>query len=117
MNVSSIVVQTRPEHCDALRQILEDGDLCEVHFHDEKGRIIVTIEAQSVSDEIANLTKIQALPNVIAADMSYSYSEDELDKAREDIEISAGKVAEILQDDTIQAEDITYVGDLKKKGF
>jgi len=117
MNVSSIVVQTRPEHCDALRQILEDGDLCEVHFHDEKGRIIVTIEAQSVSDEIANLTKIQALPNVIAADMSYSYSEDELDKAREDIELSSGSIADVLQDDEIDASNIVYRGDLKKKGF
>jgi len=117
MNVSSIVVQTRPEHCDELRKILEEGDLCEVHFHDEKGRIIVTIEAESVSDEIANLTKIQALPNVIAADMSYSYSEDELDKAREDIELSAGNIADVLQDDEIDASNIVYRGDLKKKGF
>jgi len=117
MNVSSIVVQSRPEHCDELRKILEEGDLCEVHFHDEKGRIIVTIEAESVSDEIANLTKIQALPNVIAADMSYSYSEDELDKAKEEIESSLGDVAQVLNDDDIDAANVVYRGDLKKKGF
>lgn len=116
MNVSSVVVQTRPENCDELRQKLEESELCEVHFHDELGRIIVTIEAESVSDEIAALTKIQALPNVIAADMSYSYSEDELDKAKEDIEMSSG-VAEVLLDDDIDAADIVYRGDLKKKNF
>jgi len=115
MNVSSIVVQSRPEHSDELRQKLEDSDLCEVHFHDDKGRIIVTIEAESVSDEIAALTKIQAFKNVIAADMSYSYSEDELDKAKEEIENSLGDVAEVLNDDNIDAKNINYLGDLKKK--
>ncbi len=46
--------------------------------------------------------------------MMMAYSEDELDKERE----ALGKsdiVPDVLKNDAIRAEDITYNGDLKKK--
>ncbi|RKZ13784.1 hypothetical protein DRQ50_09975 [bacterium] len=77
MNISSIVVKTRPEHLDAVKASLAGVDLCDLHFSDELGRIVVTVEGTDDADETAKLKIIQALPHVIGADFSYTYSGDE----------------------------------------
>lgn len=114
MNVSSIVVQTVPKFLDEVLASLKASEFCDYHFHDEKGRIIVTIEGEGVEEEIAKLTKIQEIPHVVAADMMYAYSEDELDKERANLEVG-GVVPDMLNDETIDVKDIVYHGDLKKK--
>ncbi|OQX73480.1 MAG: nitrate reductase [Campylobacteraceae bacterium 4484_4] len=117
MNVSSIVVQALPEYIDELVEIFSNATFCDYHFHDkEKGKIILTVEGESVDDEIKNLKTIQAVPHVIAADMMMSYSEEELDREIQKLN-SMDPVPEMLNDDTIRAEDIVYHGDLKKKKF
>ena len=114
MNISSIVVQTRPEYVEEVVENLKKSGVCDYHFHDAKGRIIVTIEGEGVSEELKKLRVIESIPRVIAADMQMSYSEDELD---EHIEVLKGRnaVPKILQDETIPIEQISYNGDLKKK--
>lgn len=114
MNVSSIVVQTLPKYLDEVLAFLKASDLCDYHFHDEKGRIIVTVEGEGVEEEIAKLTKIQEIPHVVAADMMYAYSEDELDQERANLEIG-GVVPDMLNDDSVDPKDIVYHGDLKKR--
>lgn len=115
MNVSSIVVQARPEYIDGLVEAFKSSDLCDYHFHDkEKGKIIITIEGEGVTEEIAKLKQIEKFPHVIAADMMMAYSEDELEAERDKIEVER-KIPAILLDDNIRAEDIVYHGDLKKK--
>jgi len=114
MNISSIVVQTLPKYLDEVVAALKETDVCDYHMHDEKGRIIITIEGEGVSEELKKLSVIEAIPHVAAADMQMAYSEDELDAHMEVIN-NADVVPKMLNDDTIDAKDIVYNGDLKKK--
>jgi len=115
MNISSIVVQVKPEHIDGVLEVLQNAAFCDYHFHDkEKGKIIVTVEGESVDDEIRNLKIVQSLENVISAEMMMSYSEEELDREIKKLE-AQDPVPAILNDDNIKAEDIVYHGDLRKK--
>lgn len=114
MNVSSIVVQTIPKYLDEVVEALKNTPECDYHFHDEKGRIIITIEGEGVSEELEKLHVIEAIPHVIAADMQMAYSEDELDEHMEVIN-GADVVPKMLNDDDIDPSDIVYNGDLKKK--
>lgn len=115
MNISSIVVQVLPKYVDEVLEVLENADFCEYHFHDKNiGKIIVTVEGESVDDEIRNLKIVQSLEHVIAADMMMSYSEDELDREIQKLE-EADPVPAMLNDDSIRAQDIVYKGDLRKK--
>jgi len=114
MNISSIVVQTVPKFLDEVVQALKDCEACDYHLHDEKGRIIITIEGEGVSEELKKLAIIEAIPHVIAADMQMAYSEDELNAHMEVIN-NADVVPKMLNDDKLDARDIVYNGDLKKK--
>jgi len=114
MNISSIVVQTVPKYIDEVVESLKNCSACDYHMHDDKGRIIITIEGNGVKEELEKLHIIEAIPHVIAADMQMAYSEDELN---EHIEVlnNAEIVPKILNDDTMDPNKIVYNGDLKKK--
>ena len=114
MNISSIVVQTIPKYLDEVVQSLKDCKVCDYHLHDEKGRIIITIEGEGVKEELEKLHVIEAIPHVISADMQMAYSEEELDENMEVLN-NSDLVPKMLNDDTISARDIVYNGDLKKK--
>ena len=113
MNISSIIVKTKPEHYDAVWANLVDSKLCDVHFGEkEKGIIIITIEGKNVEEEIEKLVKIQELPFIISADMHMSYCEEELEEMIKDIDIN--KTIEELNTEK-KAEEIEYFGSLKGK--
>jgi len=117
MNISSIVVQALPKYIDELVANFQDSDICEYHLHDkDKGKIVVTIEGKDVGEEIEKLVKIQEIPHVMAADMMMTYQEDQLD-AEIKILNEQDAVPAMLNDDTINARDIVYNGDLKKKNL
>ncbi|RXK06646.1 chaperone NapD [Halarcobacter bivalviorum] len=115
MNISSIVVQTRPEYIDEVVESLKKCEACEYHLHDEVGRIIVTIEGNGVQEELEKLRVIENIPHVASADMQMAYSEDELDEHMEVLEDS-DIVPKMLNED-IAVEDIVYRGDLKRKNL
>jgi len=115
-NISSIVIRCNPEELEDVKQRVEEANVCDVHMTDEKGYIVVTVEGDGIEEEIRKLRVIQKLKGVLAADMIYSYSEEELDKEREKFEKIENPVPEMLNKD-IRAEDIVYGGDLKKKIF
>ncbi|OCL81549.1 chaperone NapD [Arcobacter porcinus] len=114
MNISSIVVQTLPKNLDSVINDLKKSGVCDYHIHDEKGRIIVTIEGKNVEEELKKLKVIEAIPFVSSADMQMSYSEEELSSHLEVLE-NSDAVPKVLNDKDIKAEDIIYRGDLKKK--
>ncbi|MBN2824454.1 MAG: chaperone NapD [Campylobacterales bacterium] len=114
MNISSIVVQTLPKHLEQVVADLKACEACDYHLHDEKGRVIITIEGEGVEEELKKLRVVEAIPHVISADMQMAYSEEELDEHIEVINTNDA-VPKMLNDDTIDVEDITYHGDLKKK--
>ena len=79
MNISSIVVKTRPEHLETLKASLAASRLCDIHFSDDKGRIIITVEGSGNADETKKLKEIQQLPHVVSADFSYTYADEDPD--------------------------------------
>lgn len=114
MNISSIVVQTVPKYLNEVVQSLKDCEACDYHMHDEKGRVIITIEGEGVAEELEKLRVVEAIPHVIAADMQMAYSEEELDAHMKVIN-SGDAVPKMLNDDSIDARNISYNGDLKKR--
>jgi len=114
MNISSIVVQTVPKFLDEVVESLKNCEVCDYHMHDEKGRVIITIEGEDVSEEIGKLKVIEALPHVITADMQMAYSEDELD-ANIKVINESDAVPNLLKDDNVNIDNVTYHGDLKKR--
>jgi nitrate reductase NapD len=116
MNISSIVVQVKPEHYDAVKIDLETQGACEYHFGDkEKGKMIVTVEGSGVEEEIKKLVSIQKTAHVLTADMMQTYQE-ELETAIKDLE-EADVIPDMLNMDSVDVRDIIYNGDLKKKDF
>ncbi len=116
MNISGILVQTKPEHTESVIKKIKQSNCCEYHIHDEKGRIIVTIEGENTEEEIKKLKILQSFDNIISADMMYAYSEDELDGLRENLN-NNNNLPEWLNDPDAKPEDIRYNGDLKRKIF
>ena len=114
MNISSIVVQTLPKFLDEVVSNLKKCEACDYHMHDEKGRIIITIEGKNVNEELEKLRVIEAIPHVISADMQMAYSEDEL-SANIEVLNNADAVPTMLNDENVNPDDIVYHGDLKKK--
>lgn len=114
VNISSIVVQTLPKYLDGVVKALKESPACDYHLHDEKGRVIITIEGEGVQEELAKLREIEAIPNIMSAEMQMAYSEDELNEHMEKLE-NADLVPKVLNDDNISVDNIIYRGDLKKK--
>lgn len=75
MNISSIVVRTLPEHLDKVQEGLVASGLCEIHFTDDQGRIVATVEGDDNADESAKLKQIMKIPNVVSAEFAYTYTD------------------------------------------
>lgn len=97
INVSSLVVKVEPARVEETLAALTASGLCEVHFHDASGKIIVTLEGENTGDEMRKMKEIQNLPHVLSADLAYSYCEGELEKAREEFIETQGGVPERLR--------------------
>lgn len=113
MTISSIIVQTTPKNVQQLVEQFKKSPLCDYHLHDEKGRIIITIEGNNTGEEMQKLTEIQQMQLVESAEMHYSYNETELDQLRENLDDAP--IPEWLNDENVSAEQISYNGDLKRK--
>lgn len=85
MNVSSVVVKTSPEDMKGVIEMINSYDLCEVHFSDADGRIVVTIEGENIEEQMKSLGTIQNIPEVLNANLMFSYCEEELIEALEQI--------------------------------
>jgi len=117
MNVSSVVMQCNSKNYDSVKEWCENSEICDFHFGDKaKGKIIVTIEGEDVGEEIEKIKKLQTAPYVISADMMMTYQEDMLDEEIKRVE-NKDPVPEWLNQDNVQAENIVYQGDLKKKNI
>lgn len=87
MNISGILVVVSPQYVAASTASLNTIPGVSVHYTDPgTGRIIVTQEAETTSDEIVGLKRIKALPNIVLAELVYHYFEQE--KAESSIEVA-----------------------------
>ena len=115
MNVSGIIVKTVPKFLDEVLASLKAYEPCDYHMHDELGRIIVTVEGKDAAEEMKRLKEIQEIPHVVAADMHYTYSEDELDADRDKLDMQGTSMPTWLNDSDAQINEMHYNGDLRKK--
>jgi nitrate reductase NapD len=98
MNVSSIVLKAKAEHFDDVLAGLKESEICDVHFHDEMGRIVVTIEGENINEEMDKMKLLSQTPNVLSAEMIYAYSEDEIAEAKDKFERIDNPVPEELRE-------------------
>lgn len=79
MNLSGILVETKPQWLNDVVARLNALAGVEVHHTDAAtGRIIAIQEAADIHAEIEGLKRIKALPHVVLAEMVYHYiAEDE----------------------------------------
>lgn len=113
MNISSAIVKTKPKAESFIIEQLKDIAGCDVHLH-EGERIIITIEATDVSEEIAVIKEIEKTEGVLSVEMVYAYSEEELDRERDKVEV-ADDTPDWLNNDSLDAKQIRYGGNLRKR--
>ncbi|KPJ99762.1 MAG: hypothetical protein AMK71_09205 [Nitrospira bacterium SG8_35_4] len=78
MNISSVVVRAAKENIERVMNDINAVEFCEVHFFDASGKIVATIEGESIHEQMECMKKIQGLPDVFSVNLSYSYCEDEI---------------------------------------
>lgn len=84
MNISGILVVVPPQRMESSIASLNALAGVSVHHTDHgTGRIVVTQEAESVSAEVEGLRRIQALPDVILAELVYHYFDDAAESEEE----------------------------------
>lgn len=113
MNISSAVIKVSPGKEKEVLDNLNKSGLCEIH-QCENNKIVITIEGVDISEEVSKLRAIEKIKNVLSAEMIYSYSEDELEQERNKIELSE-PVPDWLNNENLNAKNIPYNGNLKKK--
>jgi nitrate reductase NapAB chaperone NapD len=80
MIISGIVMASRAGRQAELLETLSAIAWLDVHFTEESGRMVVTIEAADVEQSMAQLRELQELPDVRTAELSEYYIErDELE--------------------------------------
>ncbi|HEB99225.1 MAG TPA: glutamate synthase [Thiotrichales bacterium] len=77
MNISGVLVRSRPEKVFEVRRALEAIEGVEVHAATEDGRLIVTVEEDGDRAMADKVLSLQDLPGVIAASMVYHQFEDD----------------------------------------
>jgi nitrate reductase NapD len=78
VNLSGILVVTKPENQAQVVEALNGLEGVEVHQVDEAtGRIVAVQEATDIHAEIDGVKRIKALPHVILAEMVYHYLADD----------------------------------------
>ena len=105
MNISSVIVYV--SNFEKVFEEIEKIEGCEIGLSDrEKQVIIAVIEAEDVNAEMEILVKISAIDGVIEANMHYSYSQEELQKARENI---SEEISSVLSDE-VSIDEVRYSG-------
>lgn len=102
MNISGIAVSTRPEWVESVAQSLSAMEGVEVHATDvDRGKLVVTLEAPSVSAEVEGFKRIRALPHVVTADLVQHYFEHD------------DEIIHAIPDDLDQMEGVCVPAELK----
>lgn len=73
MNISSVLIQTRPEFIPEVIQSISNRDWLDVHFSDDVGRIIATVEGADIDEEAAHITELQLESHILSVDMVNHY--------------------------------------------
>ena len=111
MNISSAIVlidKSKKEQCIKSINSIKG---CEIALGKDH-KLINTIEAEDIAGETAIMKKVEDSEGVMSVKLVYAYSEDELEAARENVEIS-DDYPKWLNDEKTDSRDIPYSGNLK----
>ena len=113
MNISSLIIYLKDSSKNAaVQQNLGEFKECEIAAAQDD-KIVVVVSAKDIDDEIRIFKNIEAIEGVVGVAMVYSYQEDAYDNKQKPQ--MQGRISEILTNDDIKAEDITYGGSVKHK--
>ena len=76
MNISSLVVHTRPEFLPSLKKELENLPGTEVHGTSDDGRVVITIEDNAAQSAADTMLAVQNMKGVLSAALAYHYFDD-----------------------------------------
>ena len=77
MNISGIVVHSRPENTEALRGQIAALAGVEIHATQADGRMVITVEDTPDAVPADTIMKVQLLPGVLAATIIYNYCDEQ----------------------------------------
>lgn len=105
MNISSIIIHV--SNPQKVKEEIAKIKGCEIALSDEQKQVMIAvIEAENVNAEMEILGQISSIDGVIEANMHYSYAEEELEKAREEI---STEISKNLSDE-VGVDEISYSG-------
>ena len=79
MNISSVVIRTRPEQLAGVRASLAALPGVELHTETPDGRLVVTVEDTNVATAADTYLRLHNIDGVLGASLVYQYSDDGLE--------------------------------------
>lgn len=110
MNLSSVLILTKEEKLEKLKEQIQKIPCCSVELaQDEK--VIVVIESENLDDELKAYKQLEQLDGVVSINMVFSYQD--LDEEREKI-LKANFEANTF-DENLKKDNIEYYGNVFRK--
>ena len=79
VHIASCVAYARPEAAEAVARAVAATGIAEVARRDERGRLVVLIEAPTAARVLDTMDAIRALDGVLAVHLAYQHAESESD--------------------------------------
>ena len=79
VHIASCVAYARPEAAEGVARAIAASGLAEVACRDDRGRLVVLIEAPSAARVLDAMDAIRALEGVFAIHLAYQHAESESD--------------------------------------
>jgi len=76
MNISSVVIRTRPAEAEAVRAELARLPGVDIHALTGDGRIVITVEDSTTSSAADTFVRLHSVPGVFSVSMVYQYSDE-----------------------------------------
>jgi nitrate reductase NapD len=77
VHIASCVAYARPEAAEGVARAIAGSGIAEVARRDERGRLVVLIEAPTAARVLDAMDAIRALEGVLAVHLAYQHAESE----------------------------------------
>lgn len=74
--IASILVQARPDRLDTVTRAIEAMPRAQIYSRDDRGKLVVVIEASDVGGVGADLNVISSMPHVLSATLVFQGTDD-----------------------------------------
>jgi|GEM_PF-1011704 len=75
-NICAVVIQTEPKEVESVLENIEKMQICDIHFYNMEGKIIVTLESENPQKQIETINIFQTIHNVIHVGIHFIYSDN-----------------------------------------